>query len=254
VILNFYSDAYMSLVNAVPGALLATNPFNLPIPAGIVNQQTALTAIPPKPTNRTDFPNVKFWTRQDWNQYLSKQDKIKSKEKKPARGTENVGQTYIEDIHGKVISADRATAIRQTLRQLWREYELNGSAPTTWDTASHEVSRDCTEKMVNTYPELGLCEDNWKLHYLCTKQYPGWVRSNNGKKVSVKEELSEGEDADLMGDQSSGPSDLTGRTGTGGTGEKRASPCDNVEAVDSPKPAKRPFRVSIFTSMTKIPC
>ena len=69
------------------------------------------------------------------------------------------------------------------------------------------------EKMKEQYPELALCEADWKFGFVATQVYPGWYRTHG--KPKVKKELGTKRRSKTMADSSGSPTpspnDASGR-------------------------------------------
>ncbi|THU87218.1 hypothetical protein K435DRAFT_867505 [Dendrothele bispora CBS 962.96] len=181
--LTVLGNAYMALVNAVPALLTVTNPFGLPVPdiASIAGNPNGVNF--DIPLKREDYPDVKFWTRKAWKEEEDRQ-KALSRGKGQRGGTRaakgiNVAQRYIEMDDGTVIDGTRAASIRRLARQMWAQFRSEGKEPTTWEGAIDDIVRRFNRALWTAFPELRLCAENWKLHYLATTLYSGWYRNRN---------------------------------------------------------------------------
>lgn len=170
-----YRDAYMALVGAVPALLNTTNPFGLALPdASSLSMDT-------RNLEANDYPLVNFWHRMAWKKA---EDRPKLQKGQSGNG-KNIAQTYIEDENGKAASGERAESIRRAARNIWAQFWSEGVAPDKWENASHEVVHRFNRAMWKEAPELRLCAENWKTHYLAMSLYPGWVKNRKRKVMEV---------------------------------------------------------------------
>ena len=117
------------------------------------------------PATRENYPAIRFWDRQDWDQYLDSAEGHKSK-----RGT--LG--YLEDKNGDTPSNKIAKAIWAVVHQGWAQLVQEGSAPQSWGrlTASgHTFFHNFMEK---AFPMFKLANNSWKLDYLASNSYSTW--------------------------------------------------------------------------------
>ena len=109
------------------------------------------------PLRREDYPNIRFWTRQDWNSSLQENavleidqdedgeafpdpgpDELEEPHQPPARGKRraaqgiNVAMKYIEREDGTVVDGFYAAEIRRYARSLWAQMALDNKLPATW--------------------------------------------------------------------------------------------------------------------------
>jgi hypothetical protein len=160
--------------------------------AASLNHHTAL--------RREDYPNVRFWTRQDWNSNTQVQalevdedgevfpevdeEDDGSKEPSPgpahARGRHrssqgiNVTMKYIELEDGTVVDGFRAAEIRRYARSLWVQMALDEKLPATWSDADATSLATYNESMAQRFAELRLCATDWKANLVATDNYPSW--------------------------------------------------------------------------------
>jgi hypothetical protein len=152
-------------------------------PAEIISQ-----AAPPAqrthayvPENRRDYPNVRFWTKQEWKVV---ERKIKDSSQigatsGPRGGTramedKNVMMGFIEDENGISVGGQMAKDIREYARSIWRGFYSRGMAPKTWGMITKEAQEAYVYAMEYRYRELQYCEYNWKANYIATTIYPQW--------------------------------------------------------------------------------
>lgn len=150
---------------------------------------------------REDYPNVRFWTRHEWNSAAQddilqvdlpedseafpelEEEGTDSKEPVPApacRGKHrasqgiNVTMKYIEYEDGSVVDGFRAAEIRRYARSIWVQMALEEKLPRTWSDADAKSLTAYNESMIQRFPELGLCAADWKANMVATDNYPSW--------------------------------------------------------------------------------
>lgn len=149
-----------------------------------------------------DYPNVQFWTRQDWNSASQAQlleideegevfpepDEEEEGSKQPlpspgpacARGKRraaqgiNVTMKYVELEDGTTIDGFRAAEIRRYARSLWVQMALDNKLPATWSDADAASLTYYSESMAHRFAELQLCASDWKANLVATDNYPSW--------------------------------------------------------------------------------
>ena len=147
--------------------------------------------------NHSDYPKVRFWFRKDWvNRKKEKSGITKVNEssttadKGRAIGA-NVTLRYVEDEQGTVIDGFRGSEMRKFAQSIWCQLARAGKAPRSWGKAELDVAAHYRREMRHHFPELGLCEYDWKADQLATDNYPNWA-STHLPEVLVKREFSDG--------------------------------------------------------------
>ena len=142
---------------------------------------------------RDNYPNVKFWYRQDWLNHI-KEGGNSTDVGEVVRGkslmSKGINKTakYIEGVDGKPVDGYRIRDIRFHARGMWANFQTVGRAPPTWGRADAEVSRVYRREMRLKFPEFALCENDWKADLLATEHYPSWY-SNHIKTEDIKAEV-----------------------------------------------------------------
>ncbi|KIJ61364.1 hypothetical protein HYDPIDRAFT_189636 [Hydnomerulius pinastri MD-312] len=77
--------------------------------------------------------------------------------------------------------------MRAHIQSLWKTLLIYGHAPTSWSKASGLANEYVTFCMRIQFPQLRLCEDNWKTEVFATRHYPQW-REKPLPAVEVKQE------------------------------------------------------------------
>ncbi|KAF7372179.1 hypothetical protein MVEN_00077000 [Mycena venus] len=151
---------------------------------------------------QSDYPKINYWTESDYR----KEDKRRQNEKgkatmsdaKGQRGSkrlaeddENVMFWLIEDENGDSIPGKRAKAAYDQARKIWRYLDNLGRLPECWNDADALVSSYYTGEMRRFFPELQLCERDYKAHRIATLIFPNFIKRRD---VKIKEEIKEDSD------------------------------------------------------------
>jgi hypothetical protein len=129
--------------------------------------------------NRQDYPHVKYWFKRDWSEHQSERateaDNLCTQRGRgrAAKGI-NVSMRYVEFEDGQMISGDRATEIRRFARSIWVLLGNKGTPPVTWGAADIETRKLYSQEMCTRFPELKLCDLDWKAEQIATDNYPSW--------------------------------------------------------------------------------
>ena len=159
-----HRQAYDSLLDA-----LQTHKSQTPCPTDIATAPV-----------RSNYPHIKFWTKQEWMEYYnndvtSTSDKTRGKSR-AAQGV-NVTMRFAELEDGTVVDGHVAGNIRRAARSTWVHLANNGEAPSKWRSASMLVIRSYHEEMYRRFPFLQYCDDNWKAEQIAMDNYPSWYNS-----------------------------------------------------------------------------
>jgi hypothetical protein len=153
--------------------------------------------IPPTSVSlcQSDFPKVKFWFKRDWNEYQNEQPTDSDNQAERGRGRAakgvNVTLRFVELEDGTIISGDRASEMRRFARTIWCFFEKEGTAPATWGAADVETRKKYCHEMRQRFPELSLCDLDWKAEQIATDNYPSWHAGKGKKKIKEEEGKSE---------------------------------------------------------------
>lgn len=158
------------------------SPLNTTFPATSVPSDISL--------NQEDYPNVKFWCKQDWLNHV-KENGNSTDVTEITRGKSliskgiNKSVKYIEDTEGTPIDGYRLRDIRSHARALWATFQSLGRLPPSWGKADAEIARTYRREMRLKFPEFALCENDWKADFLATENYPSWF-STHVKGTGIK--------------------------------------------------------------------
>lgn len=196
----------------------------------------ALTIMDEKAPTRESHPNVRFWTKKNFEDWLDSAE---------AQGSDRGIYAYLEDPNGNVPSSETLGNMRKTLRGAWRELGERNMAPETWGKASTSARQFVRSTMEMAFPLLKFAENGWKLEYICTRSYPAWSKryldeSGNLKRTTrdtVKEEAAD-EEEDFQDHSLSGKK-RKGHTETGRLHNKKPK-VETPSTVDTPEVATVP--------------
>jgi hypothetical protein len=132
---------------------------------------TPLHTITLPDADREDYPLVKYWHRHEWTNADCLVAMIGAPEKARASQGENVTMRFVEDENGNIVDGFRATAIRKFSREIWSGLGNIGKAPKTWGKVDAKVAAEYRSEMGRKFPELRLCEGNWKADHIATLNY-----------------------------------------------------------------------------------
>jgi hypothetical protein len=200
------------------------------------------TKDPPSPLNQDDFNDVKFWTKSAWNAYERAQKgatngntKKGKKRGRPEKETPeddcdslepNTAHIYLEKEDGIPVSKALITQQGQKLRSLWATLRKHGLAPMVWSEADSFAVNFIDSSILNDprFHYLGLCDDNWKLKYWISKNYPSWVRnhliSDTTVKLEPKAEAVDNENLLKISPEPSEPNQYTNSNGKSNDSDK----------------------------------
>lgn len=143
---------------------------------------------------REDYPNVKFWYRQDWLNYI-KEGGNSTDVGELVRGksliSKGINKTakYIEGADGEPVDGYKVRDIRSHARAIWANFQTVGRAPPTWGRADAEIAHVFRREMRLKFFEFSLCDNDWKADLLATENYPSWynnhIRADDIKREST---------------------------------------------------------------------
>ena len=142
---------------------------------------------------RENFPNVKFWYRQDWLIHI-KEGSNSMDVGEVVRGkslmSKGINKTakYIEDANGEPVDGYKVRDIRSHARAIWANFQTVGRAPPTWGRADAEITHVFRREMRSKFFEFSLCNNDWKADLLATEHYPSWY-NNHIRADSIKAEV-----------------------------------------------------------------
>jgi len=111
------------------------------------------------PLEQKDFPHVSFWFRSDWS---SKREELTDP------------KIFVETENGEIVSRKRMDDMRKYARGLWDTFQEEGIAPQKWGEATAHLRERYHRFMYEGFPELKLCDKDWKVDLIATLHYPSW--------------------------------------------------------------------------------
>lgn len=155
------------------------------------------------PLKQADYPNVKFWYRQDWFNHVKDSGNSTDIAAAFVRGKTliskgiNKNAKYIETEDGQPIDGYRLRDIRAHARAVWEGFRAVHRAPLSWGKADAEISRLYRHEMCSKFPEFRLCDNDWKADLLATTDYPSWY-NNHVKDFEIKVEATMDSDSAVL--------------------------------------------------------
>ncbi len=125
--------------------------------------------IPSEPEKllRSDYPEVPYWTRDDWNTFVNTEKE---------RGRIVSWLEVLTDDNGKQLSEEVIEEMTQAAYGIFTRFFYLRLDPASWGRKLPDVDDYFTRTMINKFPHLGLCHGNFKTHILATNRFPLWNR------------------------------------------------------------------------------
>ena len=127
--------------------------------------------------SQAGYPRVRYWHRQTWKPKAEvtqvNNDVAVRGKSKMANGV-NVQFRFVEDENGEVQSGWRIGQLLGLMREVWREFESKGRAPSSWKFIPGPLNNYFRVTCYDRFPELRYCEAHWKVDYIATHSYSGW--------------------------------------------------------------------------------
>ena len=144
--------------------------------------------------SRSDYPEVKYWTRQEWK---IAENRRKDLSEVPTGGGsrggarsamgENVMMLYIEEVDGQPVDGTIAAQIREFARSIWRGFYKQKMAPDTWGEVDDKVQDYFVCEMEERWTVLRYCDNHWKANAIATSLYSQWYHTYDRKKKGLNE-------------------------------------------------------------------
>ena len=160
--------------------------------------------------SRADHLQINYWAREDWTLRKASVQQAGI----TTSGDEIGALDFIESVDGIPVSPERIVAIRRSSRELFFSLQMmyarnKRRVPVSWGLMSHGDKGFYREKIKEQYPELALCEADWKFEYVATHTYPGWYR-NHGKPKVKQEPGTKQRSKTTAGSPTPAPDDASG--------------------------------------------
>ncbi|SJL08114.1 uncharacterized protein ARMOST_11477 [Armillaria ostoyae] len=177
------------------------------------------TSLAPLPAlNKADYANVRFWTKSSYTEYEKKYkgdtNALATRKRRRGRqlkgnnepGTDIVTRySFLEDIDGNLVPADRLNLISIKSRQCWFSLLRTGHAPAKWRAKDDAASAYYRREMESEFIEFRFGADGWKLEKYASLNYSSWY--NNHVKSKVANSDSNDDEEELKADDEEEPKD-----------------------------------------------
>ncbi|KAJ7240823.1 hypothetical protein B0H12DRAFT_1134162 [Mycena haematopus] len=160
--------------------------------------------------------------------------------KRLAEDNKNVMMWFVQDKDGHTVSGKRVKTMRNEARKVWKYLNRLGKLPEQWSSADSEVRGYYASEMRRLFPELQLCELDYKSHRIATIIYSAW--SKKYVKPGIKMEDIKAEDADDTDDDDDEIKAATQDAES--VGQKRSAPTPQI-------PSQYPRRANHRSPQTK---
>ncbi len=95
----------------------------------VVDRYQKLPATTPCPSlDKSNFPDVPFWTRSSWNDHVTKEEEL---------GRKHSDMMFLTDSQGNQLSEDILYEIESTAKASWVQMALANYAPDHW----HDIAQ-----------------------------------------------------------------------------------------------------------------
>jgi hypothetical protein len=177
--------AALSPAGSLPGSPFLTGPSLAGSPINLNGQSLPVVSgsSPEIQLKRENFPNVKFWYRQDWLVHV-KEGANATDVGEVIRGkalmSKGINKTakYIEGVDGEPVDGYKVRDIRSHARAIWANFQTVARAPPTWGRADAEIINVFRREMRSKFFEFSLCDNDWKADLLATENYPSWYNNH----------------------------------------------------------------------------
>jgi hypothetical protein len=148
---------------------LALPPSHAPGPLYTSSSSATKFTIPvsPPPCSQEEFPDVPFWTRNDWNNF-------ERKERAKGRIPSKLG--FLTQPNGDPITSTRISNMGKEAQELWNTLYREREDPEVWKLKTKTASEYFSNSMRIKFAEFRWCEDDWKVEVFGTIRFPDWCR------------------------------------------------------------------------------
>lgn len=153
---------------------------------------------------RANYEAIEYWTEEEYLKEASNRKKSKGPatmvDAQALRGgkrlaeDENVMYWFVQREDGSTVEGSVLKQARAHARKIFIYLHSRDLAPPRWNDASSLARSYYASEMRFVFPELGLCEHDYKSHRIATMIYPGWYATYNNS-ISKKIEPDVLEDA-----------------------------------------------------------
>jgi hypothetical protein len=140
---------------------------------------SAVAPLPQTPLDKKDYPNVRYWHATSWTNSKTNTD-IDIFTMSPTSKKRSLFW-YLEDVNGAPLDEGRCNAVTKRARNIFAHLNSTRAGATKWGEMGN-VSQDFYRReMYLFFPELQLCELDWKVNRLATETYSSWYRKRRDK-------------------------------------------------------------------------
>ena len=199
---------------------------------------------------------VKFWTRDDWNEWNNKQPRSKGRDRRVSNAVPR-HYYYLEDEHGELVSIVVYNNILKYMRETFADtnHYMPALLGPSWSRVDKVFQEAIKNEMSTRFPLFTLCQGGWKVHDILSRWYSHW-RGKPGaklKKAKKGSEVGDGDDGeDSEGQETHGhrPSpDETIATASTNPGSSNIG----ADSADTSASKKRPHHESEAPAPVKKP-
>ncbi|KAF8802756.1 hypothetical protein BYT27DRAFT_7260706 [Phlegmacium glaucopus] len=117
-------------------------------------------AVPPAPLTlkHSDYPDVQFWKKHKWNNYVEHEKKANQTPK---------WNDFPTDTHGNILSKQRYNKLWEDAKIAWNSLYFHQLNPKSWGKRTDIPTDYIYNTLSVKYPKFQLCEGHWKLHIWC---------------------------------------------------------------------------------------
>ncbi|OSD03936.1 hypothetical protein PYCCODRAFT_1433846 [Trametes coccinea BRFM310] len=131
----------------------------------------------------SDYPNVRFWTESRWTKWLKEQDRDGAARVGQSAGlrgkatkSESKRRRFLEDADGHELDPDYISRMREFCRSFAKMMARRGCLPATWKDVDLHIAELFHDALRMKFPEIQLCDGNWKANLLMSQVYYDWKR------------------------------------------------------------------------------
>ena len=88
-------------------------------------------------------------------------------------------------VDGSIVTEERFDKIRKFACTFWMALKAEGNPPPKWAGASMDIKNRYYGELRSNYPELKLCDNNWKADYIASLYYGHWYNYHITHKQSA---------------------------------------------------------------------
>ncbi|KAJ6586697.1 hypothetical protein B0H10DRAFT_2234221 [Mycena sp. CBHHK59/15] len=189
-------NAYNALLQVVGPAMFLAQTASPSDSVDLTVTPAGFSGLPSAPAipalSQADYPAVNFLHAHEYRAHVDQSKGESNRYGPKPRGSSraaqgiNVAMRYVEDANGVVVNGFRATEIRGLATKLFALLAANGAAPASWNKGSLELQSKFSAEICRKFPEMGLCENDWKVQHMATRMYSSWYRTHTNSQVKLE--------------------------------------------------------------------